>query len=73
MSSDDDDKNGNKKSINITITADRPKVKRPPLYKVIMLNDDFTPMEFVVHVLKSYFANPKRKQPRLCFMSINAG
>ena len=55
MSSDNDDKNGNKKSINITITADRPKVKRPPLYKVIMLNDDYTPMEFVVYVLQKFF------------------
>jgi ATP-dependent Clp protease adaptor protein ClpS len=55
MSSDDGDKNDGKKSINITIVAERPKTKRPPLYKVIMLNDDFTPMEFVVHVLKSYF------------------
>lgn len=65
MSSDDDDKNGNKKSINITITADRPKVKRPPLYKVIMLNDDFTPMEFVVHVLKSYFRKSEEEATQI--------
>jgi ATP-dependent Clp protease adaptor protein ClpS len=32
-----------------------PKVKKPPLYKVIMLNDDYTPMEFVVHVLELFF------------------
>jgi len=32
-----------------------PKLKRPPLYKVILLNDDYTPMEFVVHVLESFF------------------
>lgn len=31
------------------------KVKRPSLYKVILLNDDFTPMDFVVYVLKSFF------------------
>ena len=33
----------------------RPKLKRPPLYRVILLNDDYTPMEFVVGVLESVF------------------
>ena len=37
----------------------RPKTKRPPLYKVMLLNDDFTPMEFVVIVLERFFSkNP---------------
>ena len=33
----------------------RPKTQRPPMYKVLLLNDDFTPMEFVVHVLERLF------------------
>ncbi len=33
----------------------RPKLKKPPLYSVIMLNDDYTPMEFVVEVLEHFF------------------
>lgn len=33
----------------------RTKTQRPPLYKVLLLNDDFTPMEFVVHVLERFF------------------
>ena len=33
----------------------RPKSKRPPLYNVMILNDDYTPMEFVVHVLERFF------------------
>ena len=37
------------------LTKTRPKTKRPPLYKVMLLNDDFTPMEFVVHVLERFF------------------
>jgi ATP-dependent Clp protease adaptor protein ClpS len=36
-------------------TKTKPKTKRPPLYKVILLNDDFTPREFVVQVLKAVF------------------
>jgi ATP-dependent Clp protease adaptor protein ClpS len=36
-------------------TRARPKTERPPLYKVILLNDDFTPREFVVKVLKAVF------------------
>lgn len=33
----------------------KPKTKRPPMYKILILNDDFTPMEFVVHVLERFF------------------
>ena len=36
-------------------TKTRAKTKRPPLYKVLLLNDDYTPMEFVVHVLERFF------------------
>jgi ATP-dependent Clp protease adaptor protein ClpS len=37
------------------ITRTKPKVKRPNLYRVLLLNDDYTPMEFVVHVLERFF------------------
>ncbi len=33
----------------------KPELKQPPLYKVVLLNDDYTPMDFVVHVLESFF------------------
>lgn len=38
------------------IVETRPKTKRPPLYKVMLLNDDYTPMEFVVSVLERFFS-----------------
>ncbi|MGJ8545863.1 MAG: ATP-dependent Clp protease adapter ClpS [Sulfitobacter sp.] len=37
------------------LTKVKPKTKRPPMYKVLLLNDDFTPMEFVVIVLERFF------------------
>lgn len=37
------------------LTKPKPKTDKPPLYKVMLLNDDYTPMEFVVHVLERFF------------------
>lgn len=49
---DDDDRN----SGTGVSTRTRPKTKKPSMYKVLMLNDDYTPMEFVVHVLERFFS-----------------
>ena len=51
MSGSDDDGEGDA----VVVTATKPKTKRPPLYKVMLLNDDYTPMEFVVMVLERFF------------------
>lgn len=51
---DGDDGDGNDLDDGV-ITQTDIKTKRPQLYKVLMLNDDYTPMEFVVHVLKRFF------------------
>jgi ATP-dependent Clp protease adaptor protein ClpS len=48
---DDDDSRGDAGVISKT----KPKTAKPPLYKVLLLNDDYTPMEFVVHVLERFF------------------
>lgn len=37
------------------LTKTRSKTARPPLYKILLLNDDYTPMEFVVHILERFF------------------
>lgn len=51
MSDKDDDREGDAS----IITKTKPKTARPPLYKVLLLNDDYTPMEFVVLVLERFF------------------
>ena len=43
----------------------RPRVKRPPLYHVILLNDDYTQMEFVVHVLEHFFNKDRPTATRI--------
>lgn len=40
---------------DLVITRTKPKTERPPLYRVILLNDDFTPMDFVILILKKFF------------------
>ncbi|MFC7050861.1 ATP-dependent Clp protease adapter ClpS [Emcibacter nanhaiensis] len=53
MSDENKDGQGNTETGILTKTS--PKTKKPSLYKVLMLNDDYTPMDFVVHVLQTIF------------------
>ena len=55
MANKDDDINNDLSDTSVLVKK-RSKLKKPPLYKVLLLNDDFTPMEFVVHVLEKFFA-----------------
>nr|WP_246058913.1 ATP-dependent Clp protease adapter ClpS [Shimia litoralis] len=50
MSSDD----GDDGDLGVALQT-RTRTKRPPMYKVMLLNDDYTPMEFVVHILERFF------------------
>ncbi|MDO8608167.1 MAG: ATP-dependent Clp protease adapter ClpS [Phaeospirillum sp.] len=52
--SDDDKRNDDGNQTGVVIKT-RPKTKKPSMYKVLMLNDDYTPMEFVIHVLERFF------------------
>jgi ATP-dependent Clp protease adaptor protein ClpS len=47
------------------VTKTRPKTKRPSLYRVLLLNDDYTPMEFVVHVLERFFQKGREEATRI--------
>ncbi len=43
----------------------KPKLKRPPMFKVILINDDYTPMEFVVHILETFFSRDRETATRI--------
>jgi len=63
---DGDDKKGNDDEGRTgVVTKTRPKTKRPSLYKVLLLNDDYTPMEFVVHVLERFFNKGREDATRI--------
>jgi len=50
---------------NFVVEEARPKLKKPPLYKVLLMNDDYTPMEFVVHILEVFFGMPQEVANRV--------
>jgi ATP-dependent Clp protease adaptor protein ClpS len=51
-------------------TKTRTRTQRPSLYKVLLLNDDYTPMEFVVHVLEKFFGK-SREDAHLIMMLVH--
>jgi len=53
------------KTHDLAVEEERPKLKRPPLYRVILVNDDYTPMEFVVEVLQTVFGMERTKATRV--------
>jgi len=58
--SGDDSQNGDGTGTGI-VAKTRPKTKKPSLYKVLLLNDDYTPMEFVVHILEKIFSKTREE------------
>ena len=56
-----------------TVTRTRPKTKRPSLYRVLLLNDDYTPMEFVVLVLQDVFNKTREDAMRIMLHVHNQG
>jgi ATP-dependent Clp protease adaptor protein ClpS len=50
---------------DVALATARPKLKRPPLYRVLLLNDDYTTMEFVIQVLQAIFHHPEEKAAQI--------
>ncbi len=55
---------GDNPNTGVVVKA-RPKTRKPAMYKVLMLNDDYTPMEFVVHVLERFFQKTREEATRI--------
>lgn len=49
----------------IAVETARPRLKRPPLYRVLLLNDDYTTMDFVIHVLQAIFHHGEEKAAQI--------
>jgi ATP-dependent Clp protease adaptor protein ClpS len=54
-----------RKQSESVLEAERTKTKPPPLFKVLLLNDDYTPMEFVVVVLQKFFGMSREQSTRI--------
>lgn len=60
-----DSERQNGRDDGLAVEEARPKLQRPPMYKVVLINDDYTPMDFVVHVLESFFNMNREKATRV--------
>src|SRR6204780_2687962 len=69
MADDDRRRKGDGGPGTFVITKTKPQTKRPNLYRVLLLNDDYTPMEFVVHVLERFF-NKNHEAPQRIIMHV---
>ncbi len=54
-----------RKQDHSVLEAERTRTRPPPLYKVLLLNDDFTPMEFVIVVLQKFFSMDRERATRI--------
>ena len=60
-----DERHGGSGTTTSVVTKTKPKIKKPALYKVLLLNDDYTPMEFVVMLLESVFRKNQEEATRI--------
>ncbi len=68
-----DDESNDIDSGDTAVETAKPKTKKPRLYKVILNNDDYTPMEFVVHILEDFFTMDRAKATRIMLDVHNSG
>ena len=62
---DQEDQEDQGTSVAVAVATIKPKLKKPPLYRVIIFNDDYTPMEFVVYVLQTFFGIDRDKATQI--------
>ena len=67
------DKHSDESPVTGIVVKTKPKIKKPSMYKVIMLNDDYTPMDFVVHVLEFFFQRSRDDANRIMMQVHNKG
>jgi ATP-dependent Clp protease adaptor protein ClpS len=61
----EDDQQHGQAGHNLVVEEAQPKLRKPPLYQVVLLNDDYTPMEFVVDVLERIFSLDRARATRI--------
>ena len=61
----DDDNSADDSDGGLAVLTAKPKLKRPPMYKVMLLNDDYTPMDFVVEILEVFFSMSREKATQI--------
>lgn len=71
--SKDSDFDSNAGDSGVAVQEAKPQLKRPSLYKVMMLNDDYTPMEFVVETLEQFFYMNREQATRVMLTVHTAG
>ena len=62
---DEDQQDQEDQGTSVAVATIEPKLKKPPLYRVIIFNDDYTPMEFVVYVLQTFFGIDRDKATQI--------
>ena len=73
-SSNENDRDGEDNDLGSgVITRTKPKIKKPSLYRVLLLNDDYTPMEFVIHVLERFFRKTREEATQIMLHVHNSG
>jgi ATP-dependent Clp protease adaptor protein ClpS len=62
---DEDQEDQEDQGTSVAVATIEPKLKKPPLYRVVIFNDDYTPMEFVVYVLQTFFGIDRDKATQI--------